>query len=1549
MPHPLHNFKINGKMNFFSLKPLFNISLNLKGMLCLLLFLGVHLSIEAQTFANPIDTIEVILPSNDNKGVVTGQQLHDALNPSALLFFDNINSQDSMMRDTNYIPDNNAQILFVGCDTATYIGDNTQLYGLETDIDTLANLSVVTFFTFANEPGLRRDSLVMGVMPPTDANLVGDPVLTGTGTSVTAVFKIVDNTPPVAMCNGGTSSMPDTVYLDASGFITAAQLDAGSIDNCTTPNDLVFSISQDTIRCDSIGQPAFEVVLTVTDEAGNSSTCPSFVVVKDTLGPTFPNVPPNDTLACTDAIPPQVTLMPTDICSTVDSIWMDTISTRPTLTTLADGTLRGTMTMPDTITMDSLVRDSAFYNFDLTYLWFARDGFGNFSSVQQVISIRDTTPPTIGFDTLILAPTNPSATTCSGDVILDLATNVTDACSDSLQYLAVLNTDMSVIDDTSDVVTLNVLIGDTTIYIVARDFSNNVSMQQIRIEVDDRTDPVPRCNNAVAITINAFGFAVIDSSVININSIDNCTSADDLRFQLSRDSFTCADIGQVFPVTMTVIDESGNQAFCQSNITVQDFAGTGAFSCPPDVTIDCDDSISHLNTGEPTRMDVCGGVSNLQFSDNVIAGSGINNICQIIERTWTLTDANGAVTTCLQMISLVDSVAPVLTASFPDTIVDCLASGATADSILVTDNCVDSYFAHAVDSFSIAMDTITLRRIWTAFDSCTIVADTQFIKVVDNMAPVISLPADTSFFTSAAIPDSCGVLVNFDFSLFVTDCNASLGLTIGYNGQDSTAIFSQFLPIGSHEIIVSAMDSSGNTGLDTLTVNVIDDTRPTLVCVTNLNISLGTGGTGILSISDVLSSVQDNCGDTSAIDTIFLSQTIFDCSDLGLNQVTLTAIDTAGNSSTCIANVAVVNQGTNNFIQIQTGAVNESVAGANDGMAGVVVSGGSGSHTVAWSPGGGTTDTISNLAPGLYTVVVNDPVTGCILTDTVSVGTGNAITYVIGTAQGTPGSIVQIPVTVTNFNNVVSANMAFSLSSSVGQFVPGNLAGGFNVPGLVASDFSLDPNNSNLLLLDAVFNPVAGESLPNGSQIFYINVQLAGMAGDMVSLTASGNTGTNPMTGILINNSPVDLVATVSSGSALVVAQGTAVNFSGNVSRVITGDPLEGVLVTLNGATSTTDSTDVNGDYTFTVPPNQGSVVIPTEDRNHRQGLTVTDLALIQAHILGTPLADPYQVLAADVNNSKTITVTDLALIQAVILGNIPAFPAVPSWRFVPAGFVPISGSDSQILNQPLPDSIAGPTINADFIGFKMGDANLSASSVTFTSNEIASSRSNFYFGVEDAFLKEGEIVEVPFKAKQFTDMFAYQMTLEASPEWLTFESVEAGALTDVGIDKFGLSKSSEGLISALWYNAEPLSIEQNTTLFTISFRVNKGGKYLSDILRASSEIIPAEAHVKNENPQNISLTFDTQEAISGFELHQNRPNPFGSETAISFSLPKAMPASLRFFDFSGRMVHQIHATYEAGLNNIVIQRNELAGSGVIYYELSTPIFTARKKMIVLE
>ena len=85
------------------------------------------------------------------------------------------------------------------------------------------------------------------------------------------------------------------------------------------------------------------------------------------------------------------------------------------------------------------------------------------------------------------------------------------------------------------------------------------------------------------------------------------------------------------------------------------------------------------------------------------------------------------------------------------------------------------------------------------------------------------------------------------------------------------------------------------------------------------------------------------------------------------------------------------------------------------------------------------------------------------------------------------------------------------------------------------------------------------------------------------------------------------------------------------------------------------------------------------------------------------------------------------------------------------------------------------------------------------------------------------------------------------------------------------------------------------------------------------------------------------------YALQQNYPNPFNPVTTISFELPEPGPVSLTIYDVWGREIAQLEAgTFAAGRFETTWDAS-LVQSGIYFYRLETPSFTATRKLVVLK
>jgi len=114
-----------------------------------------------------------------------------------------------------------------------------------------------------------------------DCNNIGPNIVTltatdksGNSTSCPATVTVEDNIAPVAICQDVTVKLDH----DGNGSITPEMVDNGSNDACPIVS-LALNVSD--FDCNNYG--ANNVVLTVTDTSGNTSTCPATVTVVDTV------------------------------------------------------------------------------------------------------------------------------------------------------------------------------------------------------------------------------------------------------------------------------------------------------------------------------------------------------------------------------------------------------------------------------------------------------------------------------------------------------------------------------------------------------------------------------------------------------------------------------------------------------------------------------------------------------------------------------------------------------------------------------------------------------------------------------------------------------------------------------------------------------------------------------------------------------------------------------------------------------------------------------------------------------------------------------------------------------------------------------------------------------------------------------------------------------------------------------------------------------------------------------------------------------------------
>lgn len=372
--------------------------------------------------------------------------------------------------------------------------------------------------------------------------------------------------------------------------------------------------------------------------------------------------------------------------------------------------------------------------------------------------------------------------------------------------------------------------------------------------------------------------------------------------------------------------------------------------------------------------------------------------------------------------------------------------------------------------------------------------------------------------------------------------------------------------------------------------------------------------------------------------------------------------------------------------------------------------------------------------------------------------------------------------------------------------------------------------------------------------------------------------------------------------------------------------------------------TDTDGKYRVTgLSGQQNYDVLVDKNDDVRNGVNTLDLVKIQRHILDLePFSSVYDYIAADVNNNESIRASDLLALRKVILGVNTEFPAGQrSWRFVPADY------QFEDVTNPFPfaehiylNDMQHSANYENMLAVKIGDIDNSVNPLVDDANEVQNrSSKTLSLLVDEQPLAAGSQVEVPVYATQL-GLYGYQFTLAL--HGVSFAGVNAGqlAITDEHIGVF------DGMITTAWSSATGMDVYTDEPLFTLVFDVNENTS-TNNALAVTSKITEAMAFDIYGNTMEVELAARSADAqFDKFTLFQNKPNPFTSATEISFYLPSPQDVQLNIYDVTGKIILSKSTYFGEGVQSFNIDNDELAVSGVLYYEVSAGPYRSTMKMI---
>ena len=336
---------------------------------------------------------------------------------------------------------------------------------------------------------------------------------------------------------------------------------------------------------------------------------------------------------------------------------------------------------------------------------------------------------------------------------------------------------------------------------------------------------------------------------------------------------------------------------------------------------------------------------------------------------------------------------------------------------------------------------------------------------------------------------------------------------------------------------------------------------------------------------------------------------------------TVTATPGSGGNATATVTVTV-----GPAINLNTSSTG-TTCGADNGSASVIVTSGTAPFTYAWSPGGGTDSTASNLAAGVYTVTVTDAI-GCTETGTAIVPSAGGLSAAISSLTnvscngGSNGSA-----TVTASGGTIPYSYSWLPGGGTGSTASGLPAGNYNVTVTDADNctFTATANVTEppaITLLTSATPTTCGNS--NGSATVsasggnapyaYLWSPTGGTADTAKNLAVGAYTITVTDGNACSQSAVVNVIAPSGSLSTTISSANTTCNAINDGSAVVSavgGSTPYTYLWLPTGGTADTAKNLAAGTYTVTVTDDDGCVQTET--------VTITGLTPIIANFDMTP------------------------------------------------------------------------------------------------------------------------------------------------------------------------------------------------------------------------------------------------------------------------------------------------------------------------------------------
>ncbi len=378
-------------------------------------------------------------------------------------------------------------------------------------------------------------------------------------------------------------------------------------------------------------------------------------------------------------------------------------------------------------------------------------------------------------------------------------------------------------------------------------------------------------------------------------------------------------------------------------------------------------------------------------------------------------------------------------------------------------------------------------------------------------------------------------------------------------------------------------------------------------------------------------------------------------------------------------------------------------------------------------------------------------------------------------------------------------------------------------------------------------------------------------------------------------------------------------NYKGiSATQVILSDALGPIATQMTGSSGQFIFEDVRANQDYSLQFNKQGYA--------SEGITVSDLLLIQNHILGNRLLDsPYKIIAADTDNNGRISATDLVRLRRVILQLDEGFSnGQKSWRFVtmsqkfPDPLSPFPFTESIALRQ-----LSGFTVGQDVMAIKIGDVNNSHAAYK---NNNGQTRSIKRLRVE----YDKQSSSYKFYPGDAQYLLGLELHLAFDPSVVKVNLINPGSLL-IGDNDFAID-NNKGFVHMAWVGASAIELPSEEWLFEIV--VNSGETERAFNI---SDLHATEWVNESMEVQDMDIQYLVRPENTATESVVLYPNPFVDHANIEFSAKLRGEYKLTVMTFNGQILQSRDYLLDKGRSTLNVELTSLDYQGLVLFELTSP------------